>query len=148
MTKCHLCGEKKTLQQSHIIPKFFISWLKDSSATGYMRSTPTPSRRSQDGPKSDMLCGDCEEMFGQWETLVASNIFHPFNQHRLRSLSYGPWLLKFAASVSWRSLSYYLEMSRGSVAYSQSALDIMGKALQTWKYLWGRWFLECIGGRD
>lgn len=130
---CRLCDRKGILQESHIIPKFVARWLKNSSATGYLRATPTPNRRSQDGVKVPLLCANCEGRFNQWETEVADRIFYPFNKNRPKSLPYGPWFLKFAVSVSWRSLTYYLDMTKDAPEYSRPALDLMEKALKTWK---------------
>jgi hypothetical protein len=38
------------------------------------------------------------------ETQFATKIFHPINEHDGAKIPYGDWLLKFCASVSWRTL--------------------------------------------
>ena len=37
ITPFRLCGETKELQESHILPGFVYRWLKETSATGYLR---------------------------------------------------------------------------------------------------------------
>ena len=77
---CELCCKEKDLRESHIIPKFVFDWQKESSGTGFLRSSRVPNRRVQDGAKEYMLCSDCETLFNQWETSFATNIFHPLNR--------------------------------------------------------------------
>lgn len=131
MAHCRLCKRDAVLQESHIIPKFVTRWLKDSSATGYLRASPAINRRSQDGLKAPLLCTDCEGRFSQWESEVAKRIFYPFNKDRPKSLAYDPWLLKFAVSVSWRSLTDYIDATNIS-GYSKEALQLIEKALGAW----------------
>ena len=45
---CALCNDKADLRKSHIIPAFFGSYLKKTSATGYLRSGEAPNLRVQD----------------------------------------------------------------------------------------------------
>jgi hypothetical protein len=65
---CRLCGAVKELQESHILPGFVFRWMKETSATGYLRSRQQPNLRVQDGLKLHFLCADCERRFNQWET--------------------------------------------------------------------------------
>jgi len=130
---CSLCGHEKELRESHIIPKFVSSWIKRTSATGFMRLTPNINVRAQDGFKQYMLCQDCESLFSNWETSVANNIFHPHNRREDKEFSYGQWLLKFAVSVSWRSLTHYIENSKQQIGYKDADLLLFEKALVTWK---------------
>jgi len=46
---------------------------------------------------------------------------------------YGPWLLKFAVSVSWRALTDYFGYSKVQYEYSDSEIQWINKALSTWK---------------
>jgi hypothetical protein len=109
LAPCRLCGETKELQESHIIPKFVFRWMKETSATGYLRFAQQPNLRVQDGIKCYLLCADCERRLNQWETQFASRIFHPLAQGTTSSAPYGPWLLSFCVSVSWRVLTNYLD---------------------------------------
>jgi hypothetical protein len=51
ITPCRLCGEMKELQESHILPGFVYRWMKETSATGYLRFAQQPNLRVQDGVK-------------------------------------------------------------------------------------------------
>ena len=128
---CELCCKEKDLRESHIIPKFVFDWQKESSGTGFLRSSRVPNRRVQDGAKEYMLCSDCETLFNQWETSFATNIFHPLNRRENIQFEYRSWLLKFAVSVSWRCLTWY----RPDTLPGISALgkDLIAKALHTWR---------------
>jgi hypothetical protein len=106
---CRLCGETKELQESHILPRFVYRWMKETSATGYLRFGQQPNLRVQDGVKRHLLCADCEQRFNQWETQFANQIFHPMTQGNTPRASYGAWLLLFCASVSWRVLVYFID---------------------------------------
>jgi len=106
---CRLCGKNTTLRESHIIPSFVYKWLKETSGTGFIRFGHAPNLRTQDGIKSYLLCDNCEGLFNSWETEFANNIFHPLNKGECLSFSYNAWLLKFAVSVSWRVLTFFIE---------------------------------------
>jgi hypothetical protein len=101
---CRLCGAEGELQESHIVPAFVFRWLKDTSATGYLRFGQVPNRRVQDGPTRRWLCATCEQRFNVWETRFATEMFHPLNADGGRFCQYRDWLLKFCASISWRNL--------------------------------------------
>jgi hypothetical protein len=102
--KCKLCLKERELQESHIVPSFVYKWLKDTSATGYIRFGQAPNKRTQDGYKVHWLCRECEQRLNVWETRFATHIFHPINKDGGQKIPYGDWLLKFCASVSWRTL--------------------------------------------
>jgi hypothetical protein len=82
---------------------------EETSATGYLRFGQQPNLRVQDGLKRHLLCRDCEQRFNRWETQFANQIFHPLTQGDTARASYGPWLLLFCASVSWRVLVYHID---------------------------------------
>ena len=106
--RCTLCGKSSDLQSSHTIPSFVFDWLRDTSATGLFRFAQSPSLRVQDGLKPRMLCTDCEQLFASWEKTFSEECFVPLNDGAIRNLSYGPWMLKFATSVSWRVLRVFV----------------------------------------
>jgi hypothetical protein len=57
-----------------------------------------------------LLCLRCEARFGEWEDAFATYIFKPFNANRrIPEFSYGPWLLYFVVSLSWRALSISID---------------------------------------
>lgn len=95
--------------ESHIIPSFFFKYLKGSSGTGHLRLQQTPNKRIQDGFKEYWLCQSCEDLFNDWETLFANNIFHPLTKKNIFEFTYSHFLLKFCASISWRVLTFLKE---------------------------------------
>lgn len=105
--QCALCAESSELQASHIIPRFVFDWLTKTSATGHFRSSQNPNLRVQDGFKPRMLCKECEQLFSSWEKKFSENCFVPINSGNVDKISYGPWMLKFATSVSWRVLRVF-----------------------------------------
>jgi hypothetical protein len=107
--QCRLCLKQDKLENSHIIPSFVFRWLKETSATGFLRFGQTPNRRSQDGYKEYWLCPECEDLFSRWETEFANNVFHPLTSGGASRFPYQEWLLKFAVSLSWCVLLYIKE---------------------------------------
>ena len=105
--QCALCAESTELQASHVIPSFVFNWFKKTSATGHFRSADNPNLRVQDGLKPRMLCKECEQLFASWEKNFSEKCFVPLNSGSACNVSYGPWMLKFATSVSFRVLRYY-----------------------------------------
>jgi hypothetical protein len=101
---CALCLQEKPLRQSHIVPKFVGNYLKATSATGFLRDAVNPNVRRQDLAKEPLLCGDCEQTFSNWEREFSQNAFPKMQDDSFTELAYGPWLLKFAVSLSWRVL--------------------------------------------
>lgn len=118
---CSLCGRDGDLQESHIIPKFVIKWLKNTSTTGAVLDL-TPQRRMysddqkitanqhakivQDLPTCDLLCGECEQRFSRLERQFAENIFYKFHDRGAKRFEYGEWLEPFAVSLAWRILKF------------------------------------------
>lgn len=125
---CRLCNEHRPLQHSHILPAFVFKWLKKD---GFIRHAESINQRAQDGAKAYWLCSSCEALFNGWETRFANEIFHPTNEQGLSTLRYGEWLLKFCASISWRSLLYIRERS-SLTEYSQEEIDSVSDAQKTW----------------
>lgn len=102
--KCALCKKHKSLKRSHIIPKFVSKWLKETSATGFLRGVKKPEKRIQDLPKLPLLCGDCEQRFSKLESYFADQIFHPILNEHKEEISYDDTLLRFVISLNWRTL--------------------------------------------
>lgn len=109
ISDCKLCGNTSELQNSHVVPAFVFRWLRESSGNGHLRSTLNPNLRIQDGPKEYWLCSRCEANFNSSETAFANQIFHPYLQAAGHRLRYGPWLLHFCTSLSWRTLRYHMQ---------------------------------------
>lgn len=112
--KCALCQEISNLRNSHIMPAFVFKWIKNTSATGYLRNCANPNIRYQDGSKVKLLCSKCEETLSVQEKKFSEIIFNPYInvelsddfvcQSKISSFSYGEWLLKFIISLHWRHL--------------------------------------------
>lgn len=101
---CRLCLRERNLRVSHIIPKFAGKYLKDTSATGYLRDAVNPNIRRQDLIKAPLLCADCEQIFSNWESDFSRLAFPILQSDSFKELEYDGWLLKFAVSLSWRTL--------------------------------------------
>lgn len=128
---CPLCGGPGPLRISHIIPKFAFEWLKDTSATGFMRHGPHPNLRVQDGFKKELLCDSCEQLLAGWEDVVAAQLFRPYNEGSKVTITYEEWLAKFAASLVWRVL--FVMKAEGLKNLSDSQLQLAGLALEVWR---------------
>ena len=103
IAECRLCGETRELQQSHIIPNFVIRWLKKSSATSFLRDATNPDKRLPDH-KEELLCDECEQKIGKWESKFASEVFYPFIRDQTSQIEHSNWLQLFVISISWRIL--------------------------------------------
>ncbi|MCP3956071.1 MAG: hypothetical protein GY697_28230 [Desulfobacterales bacterium] len=128
---CALCCENRELKESHIVPAFVWRWMKETSVTGFLRHGEAPNLRKQDGYKLFLLCSDCEQRFGLWENQFSRNVFIPFNK-RSKLNSYGPWLLKFSTSISWRVLTFFKRELDSDHCNSNIQLEA-DEALETWK---------------
>jgi hypothetical protein len=113
MNLCRLCHQSDSLQDSHIVPRFVSKWLLESSPTRGLRDLATPNRRRQDLPTLPFLCSKCEQLLSRWESEFAAKLFLPLHRHEATPFRYGPWGMKFAASVVWRVLSQSLELGLG-----------------------------------
>lgn len=102
--RCGLCLRERPLRVSHIIPAFAGRYLKKTSATGYLRDAINPNIRRQDLRKEPLLCGECEQTFGNWEREFSVHAFPAIQDDTFKELEYGDWMLKFAVSLSWRTL--------------------------------------------
>lgn len=106
--QCRLCQTYGELRLSHIIPKFVFRFQRSRSVAP-LRSHLVPDRPVQDSRKLYFLCDKCEERFSSWETAFKREVYDPLHAGSLDPLRYGPWLLKFAVSLSWRALRATIE---------------------------------------
>jgi hypothetical protein len=129
---CALCDKEAVLQDSHIIPKFAIKWLKKTSGGMALRSGKNPNKPVQDGPKMKLLCIGCEQKLSALERKFALEIFHPTNENLAHKTTHSDWYCKFCVSVSWRVLN--AKMREDSFNnYSQVSKDKISLAYETWK---------------
>jgi hypothetical protein len=129
---CALCKRIVALRTSHILPAFVFRWLKETSATGYVRISDMPDKRAQDGPKTPWLCADCEQLLNSFETPFATKIFHPWNANNTRRLPYSEWMLKFCVSVSWRTWKFF-ELRDGNQDLSPTERLWGAEACERWE---------------
>lgn len=111
--KCSLCLQHRELRNSHILPKFVVSWLKKNTP-GRIRKGDSPNLRIQDSDKMPLLCNTCEETLSKWETAFTEKVFNPVHAGKLAQgqISYGPWAMKCLVSISWRVLLFH-SLSQG-----------------------------------
>ncbi len=127
---CALCQKKAELRQSHIVPSFFGAYLKETSATGYLRGALTPNLRVQDLSKEALLCDSCEGRLSVWEGKYKEEAFDKVQDDSFRELEYGPWLLLFLVSLSWRVL---VTQRADFLAERPQFSDIIEKTLENWR---------------
>ncbi len=130
LAKCALCDASAALQDSHLIPGFVARWIKDTSATGFLRGFETPNRRAQDFPTRRLLCQDCEGRFSKAENLFSQRIFKPFHEQGRSSFEYEGWFLYFAVSLAWRCL---VTADPGNLAQYPQHAEAVAKAEATMK---------------
>jgi len=130
VSKCKLCGQESKLVEGHVIPKFVISWLKKTSATGYIRQAVNPNLRKQDIQKVKLMCTNCERIFSTWERRFAQHLFIPFQEKKQSSFLYGDWLLSFAVSLAWRMVTVGVDNFGKSKPELSEYID---KALDCWR---------------
>jgi len=132
---CKLCLKNRELRESHVIPKFVAKWIKDTSATGYLRQGVQPNLRKQDFQTERLLCGECEQRLSQWENLFAKTIFFPYHNDGKREFEYADWLLRFSVSLIWRLGISELDDFRN---YQPELVNDLERALSVWRdYLLG-----------
>jgi hypothetical protein len=123
---------------SHITPSFVFKWLREKSDTGHIRFGMIPNRRAQDAIKQKLLCDGCEQRFAVPEGAFSEQVFLPIQKGLEQPISYGPWMMKFAVSVSWRSLIHLKRTGSVNLVESRhpGAID---RALEAWQcFLLGR----------
>ena len=102
--QCALCLKNRPLCDSHIVPAFVGRYLKDTSATGYLRAAEKSNLRVQDLPTKTLLCSHCESRFSRWEDRFSRDGFKKIHSESYEGFEYDVSLLQFAVSVSWRVL--------------------------------------------
>jgi hypothetical protein len=102
--QCRLCQKEAELQLGHVIPRFAVKWMKQTSATGYFRGVDNP-KRAQETTRYHLLCHDCEQILCRDEKMVAEQIFVPYHDHDATTFKYGPWLTRFLAGLHWKVLA-------------------------------------------
>lgn len=86
----------------------FYDYIKRNSQTGFMRQVAEPNKRLQDGIKTQLLCGDCEELFSKYECAFSNEIFQIAiaNDGECEFDSKNDNLAYFLLSIAWRVIAY------------------------------------------
>lgn len=129
---CRLCKNETELKLSHFIPKFIGKWVKETSATGYIRFNQSINKRAQDIVKDYWLCGSCEQLFSKWEREFANRVFFPFMNEGKSEANYKTWLSKFCASLTWRTLTYVRSQNSARSEIAERNLDEAETALASY----------------
>lgn len=135
---CKLCKNEKELKNSHIIPKFIGKWVKKTSITGRLREKNEIHKPKQDTTKEYWLCGDCEQLFSNWEREFANKIFYPFVDNDLSNAKYSNWLSLFCTSLSWRALTYIRSKNQNDPSSKEYNIAINDAEKHLSKYLLGQ----------
>jgi hypothetical protein len=130
---CRMCGAEGPLDLGHIIPAFVYRWLKDSSATGFLRDGLTPNLRVQDGWRRYWFCRRCEDAMSRVERLFADNLFPLVVGDAPVPYAHGPWLSRFLASVVLRVLMLYSEQDDAFEFFTAEQRALVPQALEHWR---------------
>jgi len=133
---CRLCEASRELRDSHIIPKFVTRHLKETSATGYLRGAEDPNIRQQDSKRIPLLCDACEQLFSAWEREFKNQVFDAVKSSDFSQIEYGPWMMRFVVSVSWR----VLVAAQDRLCHEHPRFDgVVNRVSGTWRaFLLGR----------
>ena len=118
MDICKLCGKKRELRNSHIIPEFFFKPIYNNKhRVTVFQLEPHQNHIIQKGYRERLFCEDCEGKFSRYEDYVAkewyqNNIIPKSTSQdviKIESLDYKPFKLfhlsiLFRASVSTKSI--------------------------------------------
>lgn len=130
--KCALCGLKRELQMSHIIPKFIYKKMREHnqslnlSKEFRMRNSNNPNRVIQDGYKVYLLCRECEQKFSIREKSFKEKQFKYFEEGLLTdeiNLKDDNFSF-FVISLFWRLLHLEIEDIRKTHRYRDSPKDL------------------------
>jgi hypothetical protein len=100
---CRLCSASAELQYSHVFPRFAVKYLKDSSATPFLRNVVS-GKRMQEAQRFHLLCESCEQLLGKDEKAFCEKFFRPLHKHNEGSFQYDKWLLRFLVGLHWKIL--------------------------------------------
>lgn len=73
---CKLCQNNSNLKKSHIIPECFFDSVYDSKHRTFPISMNDNNNMKlvQQGFKEKLLCGNCEQKFSKWETILKKHL--------------------------------------------------------------------------
>lgn len=127
--RCKLCRNGEAIENSHVLPKFATKYLKNTG-TGYLRRPETPNLRPQDSLKIPLLCRECEQLFGKYETYFANNVFHKINKDQFEGIQSDDYIYRFSISLLWRAAIVYLDDSSST---KEPYRDVVVEAESEWR---------------
>jgi hypothetical protein len=127
-TKCAWC--EKPAINSHIIPRFARAVHRLVSRDQTLRSLGVPNKPVQDIQKVPLLCNVHDGSFSNEEKLFRERIYKPLLKGG-SGFKYEEWLIKFAAFLSWKSLTRDLQILRAD--WTQADIEIAEKALSNFE---------------
>ncbi len=130
---CRMCSKVGPLEAGHILPSFVYRWLKDTSATGYLRTGENPNLRIQDGVKRHWFCRDCENQMSRAEKAFAEELFPLVVGERPAPYPHGPWLSRFIASVAWRTVMLFSERRDAFDYFTAEQEALLPAAFERWR---------------
>jgi hypothetical protein len=131
-SKCRLCAKSKTLQESHIWPRFAYKRYASDLARGGQFYDLGKMRVTNQQYKEYWFCSDCEQALGRDENNVRS-LCERIESGKPSPFDYNASLLRFLASVSWRVAMF--DLTGGEAGKPRAC----GDALKKWRrFLLGR----------
>jgi SEC-C motif len=136
---CRLCLADGELQYSHVYPRFAVKYLKESSASGFLKNMAS-GKRMQEARRLYLLCESCEQLLSKDEKTFCEHIFVPLHKENKNSFDYDKWLIRFLVGVHWKVL-----VTREDT-YPNHAEELYPKAESEWReFLLGRQASPGIG---
>ena len=113
-TQCILCQKNQPIQNSHVVPKFVIRYLKRQSPMGYLKQTWNYNQKLQDGWKGAYLCAECDNVtVSEWEDHFKKTWFDPFIKDQKSELLADEKVLSFLLSLLLRYCELFIESTSG-----------------------------------
>lgn len=100
---CKLCSANAELQLSHVFPRFAVKYLKNTSATGFLKNF-TSGKRMQEAQRVHLLCERCEQLLAKDEKAFCEKLFLPLHKQNQSAFQYNEWLIRFLVGLHWKIL--------------------------------------------
>jgi hypothetical protein len=128
--KCHLCDETGELRHSHVWSAFTYKRFAADQSKGGRFADLSKQRLSNVQEKRYWFCRKCEQILGNQETYAAQYcdriMYDP-----LADQPYDESLLRFATSISWRTMKlYYEDQAIGGIKSRWKAYDYWKRYLR------------------
>jgi hypothetical protein len=131
---CQLCGQLTVLVKSHVWPSFAYKRYVANQSEGGKFFDLSAQREHNRQYKRNWFCDLCDNrLIGRMMETPVARLCRSLDANPTAPLSYGGYLLKFAVSISWRTLRFHNE------EYDRSAIEDKWPASRIWRqYLLGR----------